>query len=432
MTPEPTTSTMRVLRLTPFFHHAAAGSWPARYDSVGGMQVQTLRTSEWLARRGVEQLVLTLGFPGLPREAVPLPGLTVRTCRLAMPEVPSESTGLVGLVPSWTIAAAAAIERLDWTPDVIHVHADGEPYPLLLSQWAARRLRRPCVLTIHCARTASRRPVSRWDAMQNRATRWLEIRAARAASAVIALNADTAASLRQLAGVTAHVLPDTLDADRFCALHGERVAAFRTRHRLPSDRPIVAFIGRIAAEKGWADLVPLARALPEAQMLVVGDGPQADRLRAEIAAAGLAHRFTVTGFVPQADVAAALALATLVVMPSRHEELGGCALEALAMQRPVVAYAVGGLVTTVGAVAPDLLAPAGDVGRLAAIAARVLRDPAALAARLAHARQHVAERYHPDTVLPRLLQIYRRVTASDSTRSARVAVRTIGAAPCRA
>nr|P24621.2 RecName: Full=Uncharacterized protein in grm 3'region [Micromonospora rosea] len=67
------------------------------------MQVQILALSRSLARAGVDQLVLTLGFPGLPPTKQIEPGLTVRIARMSLPQIRSEITGLVGLGQAWLI-----------------------------------------------------------------------------------------------------------------------------------------------------------------------------------------------------------------------------------------------------------------------------------------------------------------------------------------
>lgn len=99
---------MRVLRLTPFFHHDYVDHWPAEFDPVGSMQVQILALSRSLARAGVDQLVLTLGFPGLPPTKEIEPGLTVRIARMSLPQIRSEIAGLVGLGPAWWSGPSAS------------------------------------------------------------------------------------------------------------------------------------------------------------------------------------------------------------------------------------------------------------------------------------------------------------------------------------
>lgn len=119
---------MRVLRLTPFFHHPDVKSWPAEYDSVGGMQIQIWRQAMWLAERGVQQHVMTIGFPGLPHQRNLHTNLCVERTYLRLPELRSELTGLKGLTQSWALATLLAIrQKMRQEPfDLIHLHLDGQ------------------------------------------------------------------------------------------------------------------------------------------------------------------------------------------------------------------------------------------------------------------------------------------------------------------
>jgi 2-deoxystreptamine N-acetyl-D-glucosaminyltransferase/2-deoxystreptamine glucosyltransferase len=391
---------MRVLRLTPFFYHDCVTDWPAAYDPVGGMQTQITQLSEWLASRGVEQIVLTLGHPGVPRIRTLCPGLTVHIARAPLLPIKSRLTGIVGLVQAWLVMALIKAARLrrTWQPDLVHVHADGQVWPMLAALASRRLVGVPYVLTVHCSRLAGYRPWSRADRLQHPLVQAIERLAARRAAAVVTLTATTAAALVR-AGVPSErvvVVPDTL--------HYE---ASSVRGQRPVDSPpLVGFVGRIAHEKGWPDVLALAERV-DARFIVVGDGPQADTMRREVTDRGLADRFTFTGFVPHREVAGYLRQMDVVVMPSVHEELGSTSLEAMAQGTPVVAYAVGGLPRTVGEVLPSLLVSAGDVEAFAGAVHSVLADPAPYRAAIAARRSWMAANFGADANLPRLEQVYR-------------------------
>lgn len=413
---------LEVLRLTPFFHHDGVDQWPARYDPVGGMQVQILQMSRWLASHGVDQLVVTVGFPGLPTEAEVHPGLRVRIARLRLPEVRSESAGLVGLVPGWFVASLRECHRLrrqGYHPDLVHVHADGQPYALWMVSLAKRLFRSPVALTVHCSRLAGYQPVSRLDAMLHRGVVRSEKKALGRADAVFTLTHATADLVRPYVGDRAdrcRVIPDTIDA---ASLGGgvpqSQIRSFRRKHGLGAHDELVAFVGRIAPEKGWPALLEVARALRDrpCRILIVGDGPQRERLEGEVRKAGLADTFLITGFIPHHQVLAALCTVRAVVMPSRHEELGGVALEAMAIGVPVVAYAVGGLVTTIGKACPEMLVPPGDTDLLARKLQDVLERPERYRNTTAAAQKWVRDTYDVDRVLDRLLGTYRMLTTTN-------------------
>lgn len=109
----------------------------------------------------------------------------------------------------------------------------------------------------------------------------------------------------------------------------------RLRHRLGPDArlPVALYVGRLAAEKGCAGLLPLATASPPVQVAFVGDGPQRDHLHRLFHGA----RATFTGVLRGEDLADAYAAADALVFPSTTDTLGLVLLEAMATGLPVVA-----------------------------------------------------------------------------------------------
>ncbi|MGI5129315.1 glycosyltransferase family 4 protein [Pseudonocardia sp. CA-107938] len=152
-------------------------------------------------------------------------------------------------------------------------------------------------------------------------------------------------------------------------------ADLRHRHRL-GDAPVVVCVGRLVPRKGQDVLVralPRIRAAaPGARLLLVGDGPDRDRLRRLAADCEVAHAVVFTGNVPQDELAAHHAVADVFAMPCRTrgrgldvEGLGIAFLEAAATGVPVVAGRSGG--------APETVRP----GRTGAVVDG--RDPVAVA-----------------------------------------------------
>ncbi|MEV0330382.1 hypothetical protein CA850_32550 [Micromonospora echinospora] len=413
---------MRVLRLTPFFHHDYVDHWPAEFDPVGGMQVQILALSRSLARAGVDQLVLTLGFPGLPPTKQIEPGLTVRIARVSLPQIRSEITGLVGLGQAWligTIRECLRLRRGDWRPDLVHVHADGQIWPLVAGRIAARILGVPYVLTLHCSRLSVYQPMSAVDAMAHRLVTQAERQALRSAARVSTLTARTADVVSAATGLDRSAIVVNPDAVDITPATPAEAAAFAQRYGLTGRRPLIGYIGRVAHEKGWPDLLRLAELLDDLSptFLVVGDGPQRERMEREIAEAGRAHQFVVTGFLPHDQVPAALALVDTLVMPSIHEELGGSAIEAIMTGTPVAAYAVGGLRSTIGSACPDLLSEPGDVRGLADVVRHVLTDRDAVVAQIHAAQTSTASTFDVAATRDRMIDCYRAALAGAGAAS---------------
>ena len=95
-------------------------------------------------------------------------------------------------------------------------------------------------------------------------------------------------------------------------------------------------VGRLSPEKGLAELLGV---WPQADLTIVGDGPELAKLR-DLASPNV----TFTGALSPADVACALRQARALLQPSRcYEAQGRAVLEAFAAGVPVIASRIGGL-----------------------------------------------------------------------------------------
>ena len=175
--------------------------------------------------------------------------------------------------------------------------------------------------------------------------------------------------------------------------------------RRAAGRPLVLAAGRLAAQKGFGTLLDAAASWrdmdPAPLLLIAGDGPLSDELRATAAALGIDAEF----LGHRDDVPALLAAATMFVLPSLWEGQPLVLQEALRAGVPVVATRAGGIPDLTGDDAA-VLVPPGDAARLAAAVRTVLGDPA-LAARLrAAARKRGAELPSPGDAVAAALACY--------------------------
>jgi glycosyltransferase involved in cell wall biosynthesis len=107
--------------------------------------------------------------------------------------------------------------------------------------------------------------------------------------------------------------------------------------------PLVVFAGRHIPEKR-AEMLPAAvavarREIPELRGLILGDGPERERVLAAIDAAGVADAVDAPGFVAVEEVGAALSRATCMLLPSSREGYGMVVIEAAALGTPSVVVA---------------------------------------------------------------------------------------------
>jgi glycosyltransferase involved in cell wall biosynthesis len=141
----------------------------------------------------------------------------------------------------------------------------------------------------------------------------------------------------------------------------------------------VLFIGRLAAVKGVPLLLEaFARvrpSYPDARLTLVGDGPDRAALEAQATTLGLTGTARFAGYRSQEEVAALLAEADMLVLPSFAEGLPVVLMEALASRIPVIATQVAAVAELVRDGETGYLVPPGDVESLADRIDRLLADP---------------------------------------------------------
>ena len=201
-------------------------------------------------------------------------------------------------------------------------------------------------------------------------------------------------------------IPNGVDLSRFAS--PVPPCRLRTEFDIPANAPLLGVVARLEPEKGHRHLIAAMAAIlgeaPDAWLAIVGEGSEADALRAQAASLGVAERVVFTG--RRDDVTAVTADLTIALLPSLREAQGISILEAMALRRPVVAAAVGGIPEVVTDGVDGLLVPPADPAALAAAAVRLIRDPA-LRERIAEAGYRtVAERFSIDAQVRRIEEMY--------------------------
>ena len=177
--------------------------------------------------------------------------------------------------------------------------------------------------------------------------------------------------------------------------------------------PLISIVGRLQAVKGHRIFLESARKVlterPDAQFWIVGDGELRHELEAFTAQLGLTRAVSFLGY--RSDALHAMAVSDVVVCASFYEAFPRTLLEALALERPVVATSVGGVPEIVVDEETGILVPAGDPDALAAAVLRLLRDRE-LAQRLAAAgRKLVGQHYTLEAQSSALAALYREALA---------------------
>jgi glycosyltransferase involved in cell wall biosynthesis len=178
--------------------------------------------------------------------------------------------------------------------------------------------------------------------------------------------------------------------------------------------PTIAFAGRLAPEKGVEILLQalpavLAR-VPEARLVVAGDGPLARRLRDLAAEIGVSTRTRFLGHVAPLEVDVELASAWVQVVPSLWDEpFGLVAAEAMMRGTAVVASRAGGLAESVVDGDTGLLVPRADPPALADALVRVLSSRERAEAMGAAGRRRALRDFQESAYVDAFLEVYREL-----------------------
>jgi glycosyltransferase involved in cell wall biosynthesis len=181
--------------------------------------------------------------------------------------------------------------------------------------------------------------------------------------------------------------------------------------------PIVGLVGRLSTEKG-VDIFLRAAArvlteLPSTKLVVVGDGPDREKLESLIDE--LKIRASVSMLGRRDDMPSVYASFEIMVSASRQEGLPIAILEGMASRRPLIATAVGAVPTVVFDGRTGVLLPPEDVEALASEIVSLLKDSARQKSLGAAARKLVEEEFSAERMAADYLRVYEEAAAGKNT-----------------
>ena len=221
---------------------------------------------------------------------------------------------------------------------------------------------------------------------------------------------------RSGAGTPSTVIP--LGVNPLARADDEAVLELKRRAHVNGHSAILLTVGRLVERKGVAWFVEhvLPRLQPDALYLVVGEGKEAETIRAVAVRAGVSDRVRMLGRVPSEVLAAAYRAADVFVMPNvpvagDMEGFGLVALEAAASGLPVVASDLEGITAAVHHERNGLLVPPRSADAYAETLCGLLSLPKGQ-------RQHLGESFSDytlrtygwDSAATRYLDVIREVT----------------------
>lgn len=307
-------------------------------------------------------------------------------------------------------------------PRILHAHSpvlNGIP-----ALWAARRHRLPLVYEVRSLweDAAVDWGTAREGDLRYRATRALETHVLRHADAVVTICEGLKRDIlgRGIPPAKVTVVPNAVDVEQFTM--DRRVDVELARSLGLEGCIVLGFIGSFYAYEGLDLLLDgaarLLRERADVKLLMVGGGPEKDRLVAQAATLGLKDSVVFTGRVPHDEVRRYYDLVTLFVYPRHRMRLTDLVtplkpLEAMAQGSIVVASDVGGHKELLVDGERGYLFKADDAAALAAKLAEVIGHQEAWPAMRAAGRRFVETERTWDGVVARYAPVYERLLTGE-------------------
>ncbi|MGA8027360.1 MAG: glycosyltransferase family 4 protein [Bryobacteraceae bacterium] len=283
-------------------------------------------------------------------------------------------------------------------PDIVHAHTFKAGF---LGRFAARRLKIPCVYTVHMWPFGSAVPLSwRWAApvCERLAAGWCD-----RIITVSKQGAETAAKHR------------ICDSSRVISIW-TGIPDHPARARLDHGRDLsCTMVARFTHFKDHALLLKAFSRVPgKTRLVLVGDGDTLPAAKKLAERAGIGERVEFAG--ARSDVPELLAQTDLFILASKQETLPISILEAMRAGLPVIASDVGGISEEVIDGETGLLVPSGSVEALSAALERLLSDKMLRTAMGRAGRRRFENMFLADAMIERTGGLYEEVLENRSAR----------------
>jgi glycosyltransferase involved in cell wall biosynthesis len=201
------------------------------------------------------------------------------------------------------------------------------------------------------------------------------------------------------------VIPSGVDTERFRPLPG---TGFKARLGLPEDRRVIGVVTRMRVRKGVEEFIRavgrVRQTHADAHAVIVGEVDLDNGLQALVHGLGLENHLSLLG--RRSDMPEVLSAFDILVLSSHDEGMSNAILEAMAMEKPVVATDVGGTGEVVRHGHSGLLIPPKDPEALAAAINQMLAQPARAAEMGRLGRRIVEEDFSARAMVRQMEQLY--------------------------
>ena len=328
----------------------------------GGGGVASYQIAKALATREHEVDLLTTGWRGLPSEDV-VDGLKVyRVPVLGRGDLATASlVSMLSFLPSGVIGGFRALR--DKRYDILNTHfaVPSGPTGVALS----RLFKTPHVLTIIGGDIYD--PTKKLSPNNSALLREVVRRVLDSSSHIIAISQDIKTRAREDLHCQTEV-----EVIHYGLTPPEFQRKSRSELGIPEDEVVLISMGRLIKRKAIRDVLLALSRLEGSpfRLLIIGEGPEEERLRDLAKTLGLASRVDFMGAVWGESKFQYLAAADIFVLPSVHEGFGLVFLEAMHCGLPVIASTSGGQTDFLQDGKTGFLVP---VGAVEALADRILR-----------------------------------------------------------
>ena len=342
---------------------------------AGGMANQTRQLSELLEREGAAVTLVQTNAPYQPRFVASIRGLR----------------GLFRLVPY-----VFRLWRITGQVDIVHVMANsGWSWHLCAAPaiWVARWRRVPAVVNYRGGEA---------DVFLARSSAAVRRTLRRAAALIVP--SGFLQDVFERHGMAAGIVPNIIDLERF---HAAQDANPATPGHLVVARNLEPIYDIPTALRAFA----LVRDVhPDVRLTVAGSGPERESLELLSRELGIEKNVVFCGLRDRDQMADLYRAATVVLNPSRVDNMPNSVLEAMASGVPVVSTNVGGVPFILRDDETGLMVPAGDPRAMADAALRLLDNPE-VANRIAAAATRDVQQYAWTHVRQRWADVYRDAAA---------------------
>ncbi|MCP4536224.1 MAG: glycosyltransferase family 4 protein [Chloroflexi bacterium] len=171
----------------------------------------------------------------------------------------------------------------------------------------------------------------------------------------------------------------------------------------------LAYVGRLSHEKGLPTLIHAMRQVPQARLLIVGEGSMRPVLEQMVREDNMTN-VHFTGYLSGEDLEHALAQARFTVLPSQwYEVFGQTILESFAVGKPVVAARIGGMPELIDDDENGLLFTPGNADELSTCLRRLWDDPKKTRLMGLNGRRKVLAQHSPENHYRQLYPLYERL-----------------------